>query len=173
MILLARQQPRLLLGQPPLDLHPGTWRAQPMATRVVPDPLHMPIWARLHMATQHGGATRQDRPDGPPYLVWERVAPLVRRIPQLQDRLKCELIRAHRRSITAHASRPYACRARCLPRSMRVSPTLALSRARYVARRLQRLVSWFLHLPSTILVKERQVDFVNDFRLQAKLLLFE
>jgi hypothetical protein len=38
MVVLAAQQPRLLLGQPTFTLHPGTWRAQSMPTGVVPDP---------------------------------------------------------------------------------------------------------------------------------------
>jgi hypothetical protein len=80
MIGLAGQPPGLLTPQPALDLQPRTWRAQAVATRVLPEALDMPLWTRLDVSTQHGGATRQHRPHRSTHMVGQRVAALIGRI---------------------------------------------------------------------------------------------
>jgi hypothetical protein len=50
MVMVTRQQPRLLESQPALGLEVGTLRTRPMPTGVVPDAGHMAIGTRLHMA---------------------------------------------------------------------------------------------------------------------------
>jgi hypothetical protein len=87
MVMVAGQQPRLLLAQPALRLEPGALRAHPMATGVVPHPFHMPIWTGLHMPPKPCGTTRQDRPHGPTHMVWQRMAAFVSGIASLQDLL--------------------------------------------------------------------------------------
>jgi hypothetical protein len=69
MVVIARQKPSLLAGQPALDLEPGALRAHPVPTGVVPDPFQMPLRARLDLTTEYGRATRQERPHGSTHIV--------------------------------------------------------------------------------------------------------
>src|SRR5215831_14200407 len=61
MIMVTRQEPRLLPRQPALDLKIRTLRTRPMPTRVVPDTCDVAVGARLDMAAQRGGPTLHER----------------------------------------------------------------------------------------------------------------
>ena len=63
LVMRAAQQAGLLLGQPALDLQPGTWRAYSMFTGIVLDPFHMPLRTGLEMTIEQSCTTRQDRLD--------------------------------------------------------------------------------------------------------------
>jgi len=84
---IAGQQPRLLSGQPALDLEPRTWRTQSVPTGVVPDAFDMPLRAGLDVAPQARGATGQQRPYCLPYLGRQRVARFKPGIAALEDLL--------------------------------------------------------------------------------------
>jgi hypothetical protein len=116
MIMIAGQQPRLLLGQPPFHLYPGTLGTHPVATGIVPDPFHMAFRTRLDMPTQQGGATHQDRPDRTPDMTRQGMTALIRRIAQLQDRLERDLVGVQALSIAASASLYHACFIHHIPR---------------------------------------------------------
>jgi hypothetical protein len=65
-VVVAVEQPRSLLFQPPIDLKMGTPEVSkggtgPVLTGVVPHPLHIPLGAGLHMPAQGGGAALHDR----------------------------------------------------------------------------------------------------------------
>jgi hypothetical protein len=116
MIMFAGQQPRLLLGQPPFHLYPGTLRAHAMPTRIVPHAFHMAIRAHLHVSTQHGRATDQDRPDGPTRIIGQAMRAGIGRITQLENCWQCDLVCVQGLSITAHASFHPFSRMRHIPR---------------------------------------------------------
>lgn len=110
------QQTGLLLDEPALDLEPGAWRAHPVPTRMVPNPFEMPLWTRVDVSTQERGATGEHRPYGSTHMRGQGMTALIRRIAQLQDRLKRECICAQRLSFTAQASLQHCRLAHNLPR---------------------------------------------------------
>jgi hypothetical protein len=87
MVMVAGQQARPLLVQPALDLQPGTLGAQPVPTRVVPDPLNMPVGAALHMPAQHRRTTGPQGQYRLPHIARHLVALCKSRIALLQDLL--------------------------------------------------------------------------------------
>lgn len=123
MVVLARQEPHLLAGQPALDLDPSARRTHPVPTGVVPHSLHMPVRAGLDMTTQLRRPTRQDGPDRTPYMIGQCLTALIRRITPLQDRLRRDLVGSQGLSITTHASLHRFFRTHTLP-LVRVRPTI-------------------------------------------------
>ena len=60
MIMVTRQEPRLLEGQPALGLEVGTLGTRPMPTGVVPDARHMAVRTGLDMAAEGGRPALHD-----------------------------------------------------------------------------------------------------------------
>ena len=88
MVMVTGEQPRLLECEPALGLEVRALGAGAMPTRVVPDPQHMAVGARLDMAAERGGATLHNGPCGAPDMGRQRMALLVGRIRVLQDGLE-------------------------------------------------------------------------------------
>ena len=111
MVMVTGQQPGLLAHQPALDLQPGTLGTQPMATGIVPYSFDMPLRTGLDMATQHRGATDQQRPCRLSHLARQRMAAFKRRVALLQN-----LLHRHPATTAPSASHPR-------PPLLRVRPT--------------------------------------------------
>src|SRR5262245_34337715 len=77
MLVIARQQPRPLALQPLGNLQLRALRTTPMATRVVPHALGMPLRARLHVAPQRGRATTPETMHRLTDVHGERVGPFI------------------------------------------------------------------------------------------------
>ena len=88
MVMVTGEQPRLLECEPALGLEVRALGAGAMPTRVVPDPQHMAVGARLDMAAERGGATLHNGPCGAPDMGRQRMALLVGRIRVLKDGLE-------------------------------------------------------------------------------------
>ncbi|MGH8070284.1 MAG: hypothetical protein ACRERE_34610, partial [Candidatus Entotheonellia bacterium] len=87
MVMVTRQQSGVLTSQPALDLEPAALGTQPGATRVVLDPLDMPLRAGLDVTTKHSRPTDQARPRRPPHVVRPPVTLREGRIACLEDLL--------------------------------------------------------------------------------------
>src|SRR5215468_12584279 len=88
MVMVTRQEPRLLESQPALGLEVGTLRTRPMPTGVVPDAGHMTIRTGLDMAAQRGGSTLHDGVGGSAHVSRQGMALLIGRKGILEDRLQ-------------------------------------------------------------------------------------
>src|SRR5499427_10651656 len=88
MVMVTRQEPRLLESQPALGLEVGTLRTRPMPTGVVPDAGHMTIRTGLDMAAQRGGSTLHDGVGGSAHVSRQGMALLIGRKGVLEDRLE-------------------------------------------------------------------------------------
>src|SRR5438128_12552269 len=78
--MVTGEQPRLLECEPALGLEGRALGAGAMPTRVVPDPQHMAVGARLDMAAERGGATLRNGPCGAPDLGRQRMGLLLGRV---------------------------------------------------------------------------------------------
>src|SRR5215471_20056613 len=88
MVMVTRQEPRLLESQPALGLEVGTLRTRPMPTGVVPDAGHMTIRTGLDMAAQRGSSTLHDGVGGSAHVSRQGMALLIGRKGVLEDRLE-------------------------------------------------------------------------------------
>jgi hypothetical protein len=104
MIMLAGQQPRFLLGQPPFALSPGTRGTHPVTTRVVPHAFEMALGTGLDVSTQQRGTTCTNRPHRTTHLLGQGMTTFIRRIAPLQNRLERELVSLQALSIAPSAS---------------------------------------------------------------------
>src|SRR5262245_66456223 len=77
MIMVTRQEPRLLPRQPALGLEVRTLRTGPMPTRVVPDTGDVAVGTRLDMTAQRGGPTLHEGACGSADVGRERMRLLV------------------------------------------------------------------------------------------------
>jgi hypothetical protein len=87
MVMLTGQQAGRLFAQPALDLQPGTWRAHPMATGIIPDPFHMALRTGLYMTAEQRSAPRKDRLHRTTTISMERMMTFVHVITLLQNAL--------------------------------------------------------------------------------------
>src|SRR5262249_37117199 len=88
MVMVTRQEPRLLESQPALGLEVGTLGTRPMPTGVVPDAGHMAIGTCLHMAAQRRRPALHDSTGGSADVGGERVHLLVGGKRVLEDGLE-------------------------------------------------------------------------------------
>src|SRR5262249_16967966 len=88
MVMVTRQQPRLLEGQPTFDLEKRALRTRPVPTRVVPDTGDVAVRTRLDMATQRRGPALHDSARGGADVGRQGMALLIGGKGVLEDRLQ-------------------------------------------------------------------------------------
>ena len=88
MVMVTRQEPRLLESQPALGLEVGTLRTRPMPTGIVPDAGHMTVRTGLDMAAKRVGATLHDGVGGSAHVGGQGMALLIGWKGVLEDRLQ-------------------------------------------------------------------------------------
>ena len=86
--MVTGEQPRLLEREPARGLEVRALGAGARPTRVVPDPHHMAVGARLAMAAERSGATLHDGTGRFPDMGGQQVGLLVSRKRVLEDGLK-------------------------------------------------------------------------------------
>src|SRR5262245_11609340 len=88
MIMVTRQKPRPLQGQPAFGLEIRALRTGAMTARMVPDTGDVAVGARLDMATERGGPTLHEGMRGSAHVGRQGMARLIGRKSVLEDRLE-------------------------------------------------------------------------------------
>jgi len=92
MVMRTGQQAGLLVQEPALDRSPGTWRAHPMCTGIVPHPCYMSLGTGLDMPTEKRCTTGKHRLHRTTHIARQRMVRRVRFITLVQNRLSADLV---------------------------------------------------------------------------------